>query len=287
LEINSEQKIHYTLRIAAAMCCIGHGSFGIIKKAIWCNYFGVFGIGHDLAWQLMPIVGTIDIMMGIIILVYPTRAALGWLVIWGLITALLRPLSGEPFAEFIERVGNFGAPLALLLLSGGIGNNIKRMFAPVTVLENPNPKIVSSVIMVLRIVVFLLFLGHGWLNLIEKKSFVDQYISLGFTNPGTTAQMIGIFEIIGAFFVLIRPLKSIVLTLLIWKITSELFYPHYEIFEWIERGGSYGSILALWFALDANWEYGKNFRFLKLQGRTNSERVRANHFLSNKNQCNQ
>ena len=287
MEINSEQKIHYTLRIAAAMCCIGHGSFGIIKKAIWCNYFGVFGIGHDLAWQLMPIVGTIDIMMGIIILVYPTRAALGWLVIWGLITALLRPLSGEPFAEFIERVGNFGAPLALLLLSGGIGNNIKRMFAPVTVLENPNPKIVSSVIMVLRIVVFLLFLGHGWLNLIEKKSFVDQYISLGFTNPGTTAQMIGIFEIIGAFFVLIRPLKSIVLTLLIWKITSELFYPHYEIFEWIERGGSYGSILALWFALDANWEYGKNFRFLKLQGRTNSERVRANHFLSNKNQCNQ
>jgi len=26
-----------------------------------------------------------------------------------------------------------------------------------------------------------------------------------------------------------------------------LFYPHYEIFEWIERGGSYGVLLALWF----------------------------------------
>ncbi len=38
-------KIHYTLRIASAMCFIGHGSFGIIKKAIWSNYFGVFGIG--------------------------------------------------------------------------------------------------------------------------------------------------------------------------------------------------------------------------------------------------
>jgi uncharacterized membrane protein YphA (DoxX/SURF4 family) len=287
VEINSEQKIHYTLRVAAAMCCIGHGSFGIIKKAIWCNYFGVFGIGHDLAWQLMPVVGTIDILMGIFILVYPNRAALGWLVIWGLVTALLRPLSGEHFAEFIERAGNFGAPLALLLLSGGIGNNIKKMFAPVTVLKNPNLKIVSSVIMVLRMVVFLLFLGHGWLNLIEKKSIVDQYMSIGFTNPGTTAQMIGIFEIIGAFMVLIRPLKSIVLMLLIWKITSELFYSHYEIFEWIERGGSYGSILALWFALDANSEYGKNIRFWKLQGGIKTEKARTNHFLSNKNKCNQ
>jgi hypothetical protein len=287
LEINSEQKIHYTLRIAAAMCCIGHGSFGIIKKAIWCSYFGVFGIGHDLAWQLMPVVGTIDIMMGIIILFYPARAVLGWLVFWGLITALLRPLSGEPFAEFIERAGNFGVPMALLLLSGGIGNNIKRMFAPVAVLKNPNPKIVSSVIMVLRIVVFLLFLGHGWLNLIEKKSILDQYKSLVFTNPGTTAQMVGVFEIIGAFMVLIRPLKSIVLTLLIWKISSEFFYPHYEIFEWIERGGSYGSILALWFALDANSEYGKNFRFWKLRGGMNAEKALTNHFLSDKNQFNQ
>ena len=31
---------------------------------------------------------------------------------------------------------------------------------------------------------------------------------------------------------------------------SELFYPHYELIEWIERGGSYGVLLALWFALD-------------------------------------
>jgi uncharacterized membrane protein YphA (DoxX/SURF4 family) len=287
LKFSSDQKIYYSLRIAAAMCFIGHGSFGIIQKAIWCNYFGVFGLAHDLAWQLMPVVGTIDILMGIIILVYPARAVLVWLVIWGLITALLRPLSGEPFAEFIERAGNFGAPLALLLLSGGIGNNIKRMFAPVSVLGNSNPKIVSSVIMILRIVVFLLFSGHGWLNLIEKKSIVDQYQSLGFSNPGTTAQLVGVFEIIGAFMVLIRPLKSIVLVLLIWKITSELFYPHYEILEWIERGGSYGSILALWFALDANSNYGKNFRFWKLQGGMNAEKVRSNHFLSNKNQFSQ
>ena len=54
LELN--QKIHYTLRIASAMCFIGHGSFGIITKPIWCNYFAVFGVGHDLSYQLMPLV---------------------------------------------------------------------------------------------------------------------------------------------------------------------------------------------------------------------------------------
>src|SRR5271170_8011548 len=95
------QRIHYTLRIAAAMCFIGHGAFGIITKPIWCNYFAVFGIGHDLAYRLMPLLGGFDILLGISLLIYPIRATLIWLIIWGTITALLRPLSGEPFAEFI------------------------------------------------------------------------------------------------------------------------------------------------------------------------------------------
>src|SRR6476646_5065830 len=118
-----EKRIYYTLRIACAMCFIGHGAFGIITKAIWCNYFGVFGIGHDMAYSLMPYVGIIDISLGVLILFYPLRIVFGWLIIWGAFTALLRPLSGEPFAEFIERAGNYGAPLALLLLTYSKENN--------------------------------------------------------------------------------------------------------------------------------------------------------------------
>ena len=113
------EKMHYALRIASAMCFIGHGAFGIITKPIWCNYFAVFGIGHDLAYRLMPLVGTIDILLGLSLLFYPIRAIAGWLVIWGVATASLRPLSGEPFGEMIERAGNYGAPLTLLLLSAG------------------------------------------------------------------------------------------------------------------------------------------------------------------------
>src|ERR1700748_3327232 len=103
MNLTLEQKLHYTLRIAVAMCFIGHGTFGIITKPIWVNYFAVFGIGYDMAYHLMPVLGSFDILLGLIMLVYPIRAIAIWLVIWGIVTAMLRPLSGEPFAEFIER----------------------------------------------------------------------------------------------------------------------------------------------------------------------------------------
>src|SRR5450432_504813 len=246
---NTQQKIHCTLRLAVAMCFIGHGAFGIVTKPIWCNYFAVFGIGHDTAYRLMPLLGSFDILMGIGMLVYPIRAIPVWLIIWGTVTALLRPLSGEPFAEFMERAGNFGAPLALLILSGGIGKNI---FTPLNPNVELDDKTFSRVLICLKLIVFLLLAGHGWLNIIEKKSLLNQYTTLGFSNAGKTAVTIGISEIIASFLLLIRPFRPMILALFIWKMSSELFYPHYELFEWIERGGSYGVLLACWFAQDAN-----------------------------------
>lgn len=245
-----EKKMHYTLRLASGMCFIGHGAWGIIKKLIWCNYFAVFGIDQHIAFALMPYLGAIDIVMAIIILAYPMRGILMWLVIWGFITASLRPLSGEPFAEFIERAGNYGAPLALLILSGGNKFSLKKLLEPV--FENPvlDTKKVVRLVICLRVVVFLLFLGHGWLNVIGKQGLLNQYQELGFANPLLTAHILGILEIAGAFLVLIKPLRPVLFALFIWKMASELFYPHYEFFEWLERGGSYGSIIALWFALD-------------------------------------
>ena len=243
LDLN--QKVHYTLRIAVAMCFIGHGSFGIITKPIWCNYFAVFGIGHDLSYQLMPVAGCFDLLLGIMMLVYPVRAILAWLVIWGIVTASLRPLSGEPFAEFIERAGNFGVPLALLILSGS-SKNIRGWFTRINPDLQVDAAILARVTTCLKIVVFLLLLGHGWLNVIEKGALLNQYTSLGFSNPAQVAQIIGITEIAAAFMVLIKPLRPILFAFFIWKMGSELLYPHYALFEWIERGGSYGALLALW-----------------------------------------
>ena len=53
-------------------------------------------------------------------------------------------------------------------------------------------------------------------------------------------------ELAAAFAVLIKPFRPVLFALFIWKAGSELFYPHYALFEWIERGGSYGAVLALW-----------------------------------------
>ncbi|MBS1527528.1 MAG: hypothetical protein JST19_17910 [Bacteroidetes bacterium] len=246
---SNEHYIYYALRFASAMCFIGHGAFGIITKEIWCNYFAVFGVGHDMAYTFMPIVGTFDILMGVSLLFYPTRAVLGWLAFWGLITASLRPLSGEPFAEFIERAGNYGAPFTLFVLCGIRNLHLKHWFTKVTTNDVAGKITMRQLVMSLRVIVFLLLAGHGWLNLIDKQSLLSQYTALGFSDPGAVARNAGIFEVAGAFIVLIKPVRPLLLVLLVWKIGTELFYPHWELFEWIERGGSYGAILALWLAL--------------------------------------
>ena len=98
--------------------------------------------------------------------------------------------------------------------------------------------------------VFLLILGHGWLNLIQKPGIIGQYAHLGFSNPVNVSIIVGIFEILAAITVLIKPTRPLIMIFLVWKMGTELFYPHYEIFEWVERGGSYGTLLALWFCLD-------------------------------------
>jgi hypothetical protein len=243
-------KIHYALRIAAVMCFIGHGAFGIITKQIWCNYFAVFGIGKVMAYRLMPLLGTIDILLGISLLFKPTRIVALWLVMWGLITALCRPLSGEPFAEFLERTGNYGAPFCLLSLSGGFKINRSSLFSTIQPSPDIDEKTIERVQTTLRVVVFLLLIGHGWLNLIQKPGLIKQYSSLGFSNPVNVAITAGIFEVMAGIAVLVRPVRPLLLGFLVWKMFSEMFYPHFEVFEWIERGGSYGSILALWFLLE-------------------------------------
>jgi len=251
VSMSSTQKIHYTLRVATAFCFIGHGAFGIITKAIWCNYFALFGIGTDLAYKLMPWLGSFDILLGLTMLILPLRAIPAWLCVWGLITAFCRPLSGEPFAEFIERAGNFGVPFTLLVLAGGLKTS--NLFSVIDPGSPVDDKTRQRVFLCLKLVVFLLLAGHGWLNLIEKKTLISQYSALGFSNPAKVALTVGLFEISAAISVLIRPIRSLIFIFFIWKMATELFYPHYEFFEWMERGGSYGALLALWFATDPSF----------------------------------
>jgi len=246
-------RLAYLFRIACAMCFIGHGAFGIITKPVWCNYFGVFGIGEATAYQLMPVVGMADILLGIVVLVYPLRFAAGWLVFWGLFTASLRPLSGEPFAEFLERAGNYGAPLLLLMLTTTHRLSAGDWFRKMEMAQTLHDDQWKNIIRTMQATAFLLLLGHGWLNVIEKAGLLKQYTALGFQDSARVAHLVGIIEIAGALVILLKPFRYVVLALFIWKMGSELFYPAYPVWEWVERGGSYAVLLGLWITL----EFGK------------------------------
>jgi hypothetical protein len=107
------------LRVACAAEFVGHGAFGIITKAAWVPYFGVVGIPPEGAWMLMPVVGTVDVTIGLLVgIVRPVRVVLLYMVVWGFLTAMIRPLAGEPIWEFIERIPNWAIPLALFCVRG-------------------------------------------------------------------------------------------------------------------------------------------------------------------------
>src|SRR5207302_9233415 len=79
--------LHWLLRLACAAEFVGHGAFGVMTKAAWVPYFGVIGIPPELAWKLMPLIGSVDITLGLAVLVRPIRPVLLSMAFWGLLTA--------------------------------------------------------------------------------------------------------------------------------------------------------------------------------------------------------
>lgn len=116
--VSNPKTIEWVLRIAVAGEFLGHGVFGIQGKESWIEYFTALGFSETFAQTALPWIGAIDVALALVVLIYPFRAALLWMAFWGMWTALLRPLAGEPIWDFVERFANWGAPLALLLLRG-------------------------------------------------------------------------------------------------------------------------------------------------------------------------
>lgn len=117
--MNSAKRIEWVLRIAVAGEFIGHGILALQGKKQWVDWFGLFGISDaGIAAQILFIIGALDIVLAILVLARPMRAALLWMAIWGFWTAILRPIVGESFWDFVERSANWGAPLALLFMVG-------------------------------------------------------------------------------------------------------------------------------------------------------------------------
>lgn len=115
--MNNDKKIMWILRIAVAGEFLGHGMFGIQGKEEWVGWTqDLLGVDASLAGTIILLVGIMDIALAILVLVKPIRPLLLWMALWGLWTALLRPIVGKPVWDFVERLANAGAPLALYYL---------------------------------------------------------------------------------------------------------------------------------------------------------------------------
>jgi len=121
--------LEWILRVAIFGEFLGHGVFALEQKEGWVKYFESVGISADMANTLMPYIGALDIALAVIVLFVPFSAALAWMALWGLWTALIRwPIGPDPIWDFFERWTNWGAPLALFYYYGwptGVGDWFK------------------------------------------------------------------------------------------------------------------------------------------------------------------
>ena len=255
--LDTKNIIYWIFRIAVAAEFIGHGAFGIITKESWIPYFNLFGVDRETGFQIMPLVGSIDISLGILALFVPIRAMLLWMTFWGLFTATIRPLSGENWFELPERTYNFLIAFSFLYLSG-FPTKIKDWFTPLWPSKIPSftrPK-AHTLGIILRITIAGMMIGHGGYGaIVQKEVYINHWASIGITSnvvdPMTFIIAVGIMEIAIGIAVFIKPFYSLLGFIFAWKLLTEFLFPMSgtPIFEWIERGGSYAAPLALIFIM--------------------------------------
>ena len=98
---------------------LGHGVLAWQLQAGWPEMMAqASGMSVETATKLLPIIGCIDIAIALLAVVKPIRIVLVWAAIWGLVTALARPLAGQVIWAFVERLPNVAIPVALLFVRG-------------------------------------------------------------------------------------------------------------------------------------------------------------------------
>ncbi len=239
-----ERRLEFLFRIGVAGCFIGHGAFGVIGKEAWLPYFAVAGIGPEWAWRLMPLVGGMDIAVGVLALLAPRPVFLAYAAFWAVWTALLRPLAGESFFEALERAGNYGVPIAFLIFAGASLRPSRAWLRPIRLRRLDRPTR-SDVMLTLRATTATLLLGHGGLALSGKPLLLEHVRAVGL--PDGALPLVGGFEVILALAVAWRPEATLLLGVLVWKLGTEALFPFTgdPFWEFVERAGSYVAPLAL------------------------------------------
>ncbi|MEQ8330342.1 MAG: histidine phosphatase family protein [Longimicrobiales bacterium] len=241
-----ERVLEAILRVGVAGCFIGHGAFGVIGKEAWLPYFAVARIPESWAWILMPVVGSVDILMGVAALILPVPAVLAYTIVWAAWTALLRPLAGESVFETLERAGNYGVPLAFLVATGFRvgGARVRDWVRPVSI-GTMRPRTRHHVEWVLRATLMLLLVGHGGLAVSGKPMLAEHMALVGM--PAGLLPAMGWAEIALGLAVALKPAPALLAGALFWKLGTEALFPlsGAPFWEFVERAGSYAAPLAL------------------------------------------
>jgi hypothetical protein len=239
---DGDVRVHWTLRLGAVLCFLGHGAFGLIGKSGWVPYFDVVGIGPATSWRLMPLVGAIDILLASLILLQPRPAFLGYMTIWAVWTALLRPLAREPFWEALERAGNYGVPLALLATQ----SQPIRWLARLGVGRIDQPKR-TRLERILLATVVLLLVGHAGLALTLKAELVRHYALIDAGRATSLCRASGMFELALAILMIVVRRRWVAALIFLWKVATESLFllAGSPVWEIVERAGSFAAPLAL------------------------------------------
>ncbi len=119
MAIHSDKQLHlatWVLRIGVFGIFFGHGIFATQGNIKWLPFLEIVGFSKEIALQIMPFIGILDILIAISVILKPLRLVLMWAVFWAFLTALMRPIAVGSFLGFVERAGNWATPLALLLI---------------------------------------------------------------------------------------------------------------------------------------------------------------------------
>jgi hypothetical protein len=277
-----QAQLHWTLRVTAALCFIGHGTWGLITKSGWLPFFASQGIEPYIAWHMQRPIGALDIIMGLLLLKSPRRIIIIWMFLWGLWTAMLRPLAGnlEKFKldgewavrlatdsmnvakmqtwEFWERAGNWGPPFMLLVMAGGFALTKKDLFGKIPETELKTSTI-DTIFFLCKACLALLLIGHaGFGFAVEKQMLIDHWVSIGVAADVNFIRLVGYGEFVLALLVFFTPIRPVIIFVLLWKLFTEFLYVPADtvtgmgfinVFEWIERWGDYGIPVAMLYIL--------------------------------------
>lgn len=104
---------------------------------------------------------------------------------------------------------------------------------------------------VLRIAVVGEFLGHGVFALQHKAGWFKYFVAVGITDPATIRtflSLIGTADLLVALFVLVRPVRIVLLWAAIWGLwTAMIRWPvgPDPVWDFLERWTNWGAPLAL------------------------------------------